>query len=416
MSSFAAVMTGKGTAAISTIQVFGDAAEAIIKKLFKPIGSKPAEFKTGKILLGAIIDPQQQEIIDQVTIGCEGPQSIAIHCHGNPLIVEMIMQLLERNGVTLLTAEEILAKILTSQKSTSTIAVEAKLVQLKAHTIQGTKIIANQIEGGLSKKAAQWLQNIDAIPLEEIISDAMQMLRDSQTAKLIINGCTAVLAGPPNTGKSTLLNCLAGRQKAIVSEIKGTTRDWVSARCQIEPLSIELIDTAGLDEKLESVPAGTVAKAAQEKTVEMLDLADLILLVLDNSQPENPLDSRLLKEIAGKPVLSAACAEQSRRVEGKIVTILNKSDLPSRFDAGKLPKILSDTIQISAKFGTGIENLTRKILQICGVADFDIHTNICFTQRQEELLNQLTKTKSKRKAVSLITELLNGQLKSRHCE
>jgi len=394
MSVFAAVMTGKGTAAISTIQVFGDAAVTVIKKIFKPAGSKPAEFKTGKILLGAIIDPSGQETIDQVTIGCEGPEAIAIHCHGNPLIVEMIMQLLQRNGVTLLTAEELLAKMLTVEKPASTVTVEAKLAQLKAQTLQGTKIIVNQIEGGLSKKAAQWLQNINAISPEEIISDAEQILRDSQIAKLIINGCTTVLAGPPNTGKSTLLNCLAGRQKAIVSDLKGTTRDWVSARCQIEPLSIELIDTAGLNERLELVPEGTIEKAAQEKTVEMLDRADLILLVLDNNQPENLLDSQLLKKIAEK----------------RILTILNKSDLPTRFDAGKLPGILSNTVQISAKFGTGIENLTRKILQICGVADFNLQNPVCFTSRQEELLNQLTKTKSKHKALSLITELLNGQV------
>ena len=403
MSVFAAVMTGKGTAAISTIQVFGDAAEAIIKKIFKPAGSKPAEYKTGKILLGAIIDPQQKEAIDQVTIGCEGPESIAIHCHGNPLIVEMIMQLLERNGATLLTAEELLARILTAQKNAGTIAVEARLAQSKAQTIQGTKIIANQIKGGLSRKATRWLQNIDAISLEEIISDAEQILGDSQIAKLIIYGCTIVLAGPPNTGKSTLLNCLAGRQKAIVSEIKGTTRDWVSARCQIEPLSIELIDTAGLDEKLASAPKNTIEKAAQTKTVEILNRADLILLVLDNNQPENPLDSQLLKKIAGKLVPSA--------VEGRILTILNKSDLPARFDAGKLPPILGNIVSISAKFGTGIEDLTRKILQICGVANFDVHTIICFTPRQEKLLNQLTKTKSKRKASSLITELLNGPIR-----
>jgi tRNA modification GTPase len=395
MSVFAAVMTGKGTAAISTIQVFGNAAQATTKKIFKPAGLKPAEFKVGKILLGAIIDPARQETIDQVTIGCEGPEAIAIHCHGNPLIVEMIMQLLQRNGVTLLTAEELLVKILTSQKSASTITVEAKLVQLKAQTLQGTKIIANQIDAGLSRKATQWLQNIDAISLEEIISDSERILRDSQTAKLIISGCTAAIAGPPNTGKSTLLNCLAGRQKAIVSDIKGTTRDWVSARCQIESLSIELIDTAGLDEKLESVPAGTVAKAAQEKTVEILERADLILLVLDNSQPENPIDGRLLKKIADK----------------KILTILNKSDLPARFDTGKLPKILSDTIQISAKFGTGIETLIQKILQICGVADFDLLASVCFTDRQENLLKKLKNTTSKQDATTIISELLNGQVR-----
>jgi len=393
MSTFAAVMTGKGTAAISTIQVFGDAAEPIIKKIFRPAGQKPVELRPTKILLGTIIN-QQGETIDQVTIGCEGHNNIAIHCHGNPLIIEMIMQQLQRNGVVLLTAEELLTKMLTAGKTESTITLEAKLAQLKAQTIEGAKIIANQIENGLSKKATQWLQNIDAISLEQIISDAEQILCDSQTAKLIIEGCAAVLAGPPNTGKSTLLNCLAGRQKAIVSEIKGTTRDWVSARCQIGPLSIELIDTAGLDENRELISLGAVAKAAQEKTVEILDRADLILLVLDNSQPENPIDRRLVKKITDKGIL----------------TILNKSDLPARFDAGKLPPILGNIVSISAKFGTGIENLIRKILQICGVADFDIHTTVCFTPRQEELLNQLTKTKSKRKALSLITELLNGQV------
>jgi tRNA modification GTPase len=400
MSVFAAVMTGKGTAAISTIQVFGDAAEAIIKEIFKPAGSKPAEFKVGKILLGAIIDPARQEVIDQVTIGCEGHESIAIHCHGNPLIVEMIMQLLQRNGVTLLTAEELLAKILTAQRSIGTITVEAKLAQLKAQTLEGTKIVINQIEGGLSKKATQWLQNMDAISLKEIISGAEQIIQDSEIAKLIIYGCTIAIAGPPNTGKSTLLNCLAGRQKAIISEIKGTTRDWVSARCQIEPLSIELIDTAGLDEKLASAPKNTIEKAAQKKTVEILDKADLILLVLDNNQPENPLDSRLLKKIAGK----------------KIVTVLNKSDLPARFDAGKLPRVLINTVSISAKFSNGIENLTRKILQICSVADFDIHTTVYFTPRQENLLKQLTKVKSKKQATTLITELLYGKIKNCHCE
>jgi tRNA modification GTPase len=393
MSTFAAVMTGKGTAAISTIQLFGDTAETIIKGIFKPAGSKPAEFKTGRILLGAIIN-QQGETIDQVTIGCEGLEAIAIHCHGNPLIIEMIMQQLQRNGVVLLTAEELLIKMLTAGKPESTITLEAKLAQLKAQTIEGAKIIANQIDFGLSRKAKQWLQNIDAISLEEIISDAEQILRDSHAAKLIIEGCTAVLAGPPNTGKSTLLNCLAGRQKAIVSEIKGTTRDWVSARCQIGPLSIELIDTAGLDENRESISLGAVAKAAQEKTVEILDRADLILLVLDNSQPENPIDSRLVKKITDK----------------KILTILNKSDLPARFDAGKLPPISGNIVSISAKFGNGIENLTQKIQQICCVDRFDLKTAVCITSRQENLLKQLRNSKSKKQTASVITELLNGKV------
>lgn len=407
MSAFAAVTTSKGTGAISTIQVFGDSAETITKKIFSPAGKKPAVFKPGKILLGTI--SEMGETIDQVTVGCEGPDNFAINCHGNPLIIADIMQLLQRNGAALLTAEKLLTKILSIQKPGNTIALEAKLTQLQARTIQGTKIIVNQVDAGLTKKIEQWLQsyglpaeNINAISLKEIKADAEQILKNTQTAKLIIFGCTIALSGPPNTGKSTLLNFLAGRQKAIVTDIRGTTRDWVSAQCQIGPLSAELIDTAGLDEKLALIPEDTIEKASQQKSVEIFDKADLVLLVLDNNQTNDQVNDRLLKKIADKPVLS--------EVEGKVLTVLNKCDLPTRRDAEKLPQILANTVKISAKLGTGIENLLEKILQICGVIGFDLHSPVCFTSRQENLLKQLKKAKSKRRALSIITELLNGQV------
>jgi tRNA modification GTPase len=393
MSAFAAVTTGKGTGAISTIQVFGDSAETIIKKIFSPAGKKPAIFKPGKILLGTISDGT--ETIDQVTIGCEGPGNFAINCHGNPLIVACLMQLLQRNGAALLTAEKLLTKIFSIEKPVNTIALEAKLTQLQAKTIQGTKIIVNQVDAGLTKKIEEWLQNINTISLKQIKADTEQILKDSGTAKLIIFGCTAAIAGPPNTGKSTLLNFLAGKQKAIVTDIKGTTRDWVSAQCRIGPLSVELIDTAGLDEKLTAASEDTIEKASQQKSIEILDKADLVLLVLDNNQTSDQLDDHLLKQISDK----------------KVLTILNKCDLPAKFDTGKLLQILANTVQISAKFGNGIENLCEKIRQICGVDNFDLKSTICFTSRQENLLKQLQKTKSKQQAVSVITELLNGRLR-----
>jgi tRNA modification GTPase len=392
MSIFAAVMTGKGTGAIATIQVFGDSAEAVMKKVFKPAGTKPLKFKTGEILLGTICDGA--EVIDQVTIGCEGPDTFAINCHGNPLIVEIIMQLLQRHGAALLTAEQLLKKILTAQKPADTIAVEAKLAQAKARTLEGTKIIANQINAGLTKKARGWLENIDEISLDRIKTEAIQILQKSQAAKLIIYGCTAVLTGPPNSGKSTLLNCLAGRQKAIVTDIKGTTRDWIEATCQVDSLSLTLIDTAGLDEKLAG-PEDTIENAAQKKTTEVLERADIVLLVLDNSQPTKKLDVRILEKITDK----------------QIITILNKSDLPAKFDTGRLPQTLSSPVQISAKEGTGIESLNEKIIKTIGAADFDLRGPISFTFRQENLLIKLTNAKSKQQATSIITELLNGQLR-----
>lgn len=382
MNTFAAVMTGKGVGAIAAIQIFGESAQKILRKVFTPVGKGPAKFKTGKVLLGIIVDGT--ETIDQVAIGCEGKNTYTINCHGNPLIVADIMRLLGREGATLLDAEELLAKVLTAREGVTAIEIEAKLAQLKAKTLAGAKIIANQVRGGLS----QWLKNIGAESLDEIKSQAQEILERSQTAKLIIYGCTAVIAGPPNSGKSTLLNCLAGRQKAIVTDIKGTTRDWVSARCRIGRVCVELIDTAGLDEEL-GTKADAIKKASQEKTVELLEEADLVLLVLDSSQTMDQLEGRLIERITGK----------------KILTVLNKSDLPSQFDSGQLPESLSGTVQISAKLGIGIDELIEKMQQLLGVADFDLGSSVCFTIRQQKLLEQLKNAESKTQVITIIKNL-----------
>jgi tRNA modification GTPase len=391
MDCFAAVMTGQGTGAISTIQLFGDSAETVIKKVFKPAGAKPLKFKTGDIHVGTICD--NNEVIDQVTIGCEGSDTFAINCHGNPLIVEKIMQLLGQHGANLVTAEQLLTRMLSAQVKNNSIAVEAKLAQAKARTLQGTKIIMNQIDAGLTEKAKGWVENIDEISLDMIKTEATLILQKSRAAKLIIYGCTAVLTGPPNSGKSTLLNCLAGRQKAIVTDIKGTTRDWVSARCWIGAISVELIDTAGLDEKPQDHQEN-IEVSAQQKTFEILEEADIILLVLDKSQQIEEFDEKITNRFKGK----------------KVITVLNKSDLPAKFDKSRLPATLSNTVQISAKEGTGIKNLNEKIVKTIGAEDFDLQEPVCFTGRQENLLKKLTNLKSKQQTALIITKLLKGRI------
>jgi len=391
MDCFAAVMTGKGTGAIATVQVIGNSAEAVIKKVFKQAGTKPMKFKTGEIHVGTICDGN--DVIDQVTIGCEGLDTFAINSHGNPLIVEMIMQLLGQHGANLVTAEQLLTKTLSAHEQNNTITVEAKLAQAKARTLEGTKIVANQIDAGLTKKAGGWLESIDEISLDTIKAEATQILQKSQAGKLIIYGCTAVLTGPPNSGKSTLLNCLAGRQKAIVTNIKGTTRDWVSARCRIGSLSVKLIDTAGLDEE-SAGPEDAIENAAHKKTSEILEQADIVLLVLDASRSIEEFDNQITKRFNDK----------------KVITVLNKSDLPAKFDTNRLPETLSNTVQISAKEGTEIETLTEAIRQVSGTADFDCQQSVFFTNRQEDLLRRLIDADSRQQAAAITIELLRDRL------
>jgi len=386
METFAAVITGKATGAISTIEVFGGSAENVLKKIFVPACAKSGRFRAGKILLGEVTNGT--ETIDQVTIGCLADNHFAVNCHGNPLIVAEITRLLEKQGVNPVTAEQLLIKTLAKE---NTITIEAKLTIPKAKTIEGTKIIANQIEAGLSEILKQWQASIEKIGLDKIKTEAEKILQSSQTAKLIIFGCKTAITGPPNSGKSTLLNCLCGREKAIVTDIKGTTRDYVTGQAQIGPLCLELIDTAGLDSKR---PSGVLEKSSQQKSLRILKDADLVLVVLDNSQNSRQLDSTLLEKIKGK----------------KIVTILNKSDLPSRLNSNKLPQILTNKIKISAKFAKNIDKIAEKIRQITGSNDFDLNQPAVFTARQENLLGQLIEAKSKPDALSTIAELLNSQL------
>lgn len=389
MSVFAAVMTGPGAGAIATVQLFGDAAEAVVRAIFRRTEGKPFELKSGQILLGHVVDGD--ESIDQVTVGCEGPDTVAIHCHGNPFIVERIVRLLQRHGVALLSAEQLLARVLMSRGHGNSISVEAKLALATVKTIEGAAIVSRQVKAGLSQTIRQWQERLDSPSWEAIAAEAAQVLRDSEPARLILSGCTIALIGPPNTGKSTLLNTLAGREKAIVTDLQGTTRDWVSAEIHLPPLAATIIDTAGLDAGL---AAGDVDRIAQQKSIDMVKHADLILLVLDLSRPGEPLGDDLLRVVAGR----------------RIVTVLNKADLPWRCDPACLPQSLGQIVRISARLGTGIGELVHAVHSACGVVDLSAETPVAFTDRQRDLLERLRNAKGRPEARICVEELLHGRL------
>lgn len=387
MSVSAAVTTAKGAGAISTIELAGDEALAILEKIFKPARKEKADFTIGSILVGTIAEAGHD--IDQVAIGCEADRHFAIHCHGNPLITEAIMKLLKKHNATLLTNEQFFSDI--SNTENNTIAIEAKIELANIKTLFATKLILNQANTGLVKSAKGWLK--EAKNIEKIKAKAAAILKKSENARIMIAGCKAVIAGPANSGKSSLLNLLCGKDKAIVTDIEGTTRDYVAVEIVLENLFLELTDTAGIDE-IPALKSDAIEKTSQKKSLGTLENADLVLFVLDSSKGDPQLQDRLIEAIADK----------------KIIAVLNKSDLPSKLTKTSLPIRLDKVVSISIKTGEGIDALKEQILRICCVDELDIYEPIAFTPRQRGLLKQLSKINSADKANLLITELLKGQL------
>ena len=373
-------MTARAPAAISNIQLLGTDAEKVLKQIFTPAKSKTPDFSRGNILLGNIID--NGKTIDEVIIGCEGTDNFTINCHGNPLIVEMIMQLLQSRGVKLAAPDDILHYLAQQKYPNDAIVIESEIAITKAATLAGAKIIKHQMKMGLKQTVQWWLDNLETLQIADIRDGVEQILKDSRTARLIIEGAKIVLAGPPNTGKSTLFNKLCDKEKAVVTDIAGTTRDWISARLRFKDLAVELVDTAGTSDKLGK--NSPIDAESQTRALQLLKTADLVLLVLDT----NKINSH--KELKNKNTL----------------VVLNKSDLGIKTDEAEF----ADSLKISAKTGEGIKVLIEKILQKLAVTDFDIQKTVCFTPRQSELIGQIADASSKKQITDTIAQLLNAPI------
>jgi tRNA modification GTPase len=372
----ACVSTAKGAAAIAVVEVFGSGGVDIVRSIFQADGGKSCAFDIGVIYTGYITG--DGEIIDHVVVCRTEEDVIEISCHGNPLIVEMVMGALSKAGAKLVDVEKLISEKLAAKTKANSIEIEAEIAKLKATSITGVKAIG---ASDLSAVAGGWLDKIDSLTIDCIKEKCKDILAASETAKYLIGGCKVVIAGPPNSGKSTLLNWLCGREKAIVTDIAGTTRDWVSGTCRAGELVIELFDTAGLDASI--IGESEIDGESQRRSMELLNECDVVMLVLDSSQANDDFDFDVIAE-SGKTV----------------ITVFNKSDI------GVAPAVRG-SVNISAMTGDGIDRLLDLIVDVL-VGEGGIAKTICFTERQAGILKRIVECENIKDIEILIRELVNG--------
>lgn len=338
-----ALATAPAIAAIGVIRLSGDQSFNIVAKLFK--GKNLNEVPTHSIHFGSLRDEDQ--ILDEVLVSVfKGPKSytgedvIEISCHGSPYIQQKIIESLVKNGARLAEPGEFTLRAFLNRKLDLTQA-EAVADLIASDSSAALKTAMNQMRGGFGetiKKLREELIHFASlveleldfseedvefadrsqlkILIERIIKVCSDLIISFQSGNVIRNGIPTVIAGRPNAGKSTLLNALLNEERAIVSEIAGTTRDTIEEAIQIKGINFRFIDTAGIRAEADS----EIEKIGIERTFKKAAGAELVLYLFDiNTQIKEEVlaESKLLRSDNKRLLLVANKCDQSSMVQDK---------------------------------------------------------------------------------------------------
>lgn len=360
-----ALATANGVGAIGMIRVSGPKTLEIVEKVFS---KKLKEANSHTVHFGTIKGSEAQ-IIDEVLVAVfaqgrsfTGEESAEISCHGSPYIQQQIIQTLLRSGCRLAEPGEFTQRAFLNGKMDLSQA-EAVADLIASQSKSAHRIALNQLRGSFSSElkdlreklihfaslveleldfAEEDVEFADRTELKALVSEVLTYVKRLATSfelgNAIKNGVPVAIVGAPNTGKSTLLNQLLGDDRAIVSDIAGTTRDVIEETLNIDGILFRLIDTAGIRDNAEQVEAMGI-----ERSKDMIRKATVVLCLADGSK----LDS-----IA--EVLSWKQQLESDYPEKKIFVVINKSDQMSA---------PSEELQISAKLGTNIDSLKETLVQ-----------------------------------------------------
>ena len=367
--TIAAISTALGVGAISIVRVSGNEAISIVNKIFK--GTDLEKVPTHTIHYGHILD--SDKMIDEVLVSImRGPKSfttediVEINCHGGIATTNKILEVLLINGCRLAEPGEFTKRAFLNGRI-DLLEAEGVMDLLKAKTEKTRQIGINQLSGKVSKmirnlrqKILEILANIEVNidypeyedieemtlniinpKVDEIEQEINKILSNSENIKLLKEGINISIIGKPNVGKSSLLNLLLEEEKAIVTDIEGTTRDIVEGSINLDGLIINFIDTAGIRETDD-----IIEKIGVEKSLKQIDKSDLVLFVLNNNESLSNEEIELYESIKNK----------------NHIIIINKIDLENKLDT----KIFENDIIVNmcTKSNIGLDELKKKIKNI----------------------------------------------------
>ena len=401
--TIAAIATSLSESGISIIRISGDDCATIVDKIFIAKNKKKVgEFKSHTIHYGHIYE--NDNLIDEVLVSYfKGPNSftaedtVEINCHGGVIVTKKVLQLVIKNGARLAMPGEFTKRAFLNGRIDLTKA-EAVMDIIHADNEFALQLGMKQLKGSISKKVHEireklifeiafiesalddpehisldgYLDKLESI-VKELLVDLKRMESSADNGKIIKQGIQTVIVGKPNAGKSSFLNLLLGEEKAIVTDIAGTTRDILEDYVKIDDISFRVIDTAGI-RKTEDV----VEKIGVSKAIEYSKDADLLLYVVDSSVLLDDNDIEIIKMTSGK----------------KIIVLLNKSDLDSVIELEDVEKLLIEynhnkedirLLKISAKENIGLEKFESIAKEMFFHGEIQIQDEVMITSmRQKE--------------------------------